>query len=145
MFPFPPPAVPASSPLAQLLQICQQLHACSDEELQDQLRKMACVQPEQLVQPVRFLLHSSQYVDQQLGALEAATATPASPAPSIALLSVREREVLSLLAKGYTMPRIAEKLFLSAATVNIHCANMREKLGLRGRNALILFAGGREN
>ena len=136
------PAVPASSALAQLLQICQQLHVCSDKELQDQLRQLACQQPEQLVQPVRFLLHSSQYVDQQLGALAASTATSAPAAPSTVLLSVREREVLSLLAEGYTMPRIAEKLFISPATVNNHCARMRVKLGLQGRNALVMYAAG---
>ena len=135
-----PPATPIVNSLAQLLQLCQQLHACSDEELQNQLHQLAYAQPERLVYPVRLLLHGSQYLRQQLGALKAVAAAPAPPAPSPALLSTREREVLSLLAKGYTMPRIAEKLFISPATVNNHCTRMREKLRLRGRNALLKFA-----
>lgn len=58
----------------------------------------------------------------------------------ISLLSSREREVLALLALGYTLPRIGQKLFISPATVNNHCARMREKLELRGRNALVAYA-----
>lgn len=142
MTPLKFPVAPASSALAQLIHICQQLHTCSDEELQTQLRALACTQPAELVQSVRFLLHNSQYVAQQLGAPEAAAATPAPPEPAAALLSAREREVLRLLAEGYTLPRIAGQLFISAATVNNHCAKMREKLGLRGRNALMAYAVG---
>ena len=140
--PPPPPANPTANSLAQLLQLCQQLHACSDDELASQLHQLAYAQPNLLVQPVRLLLHSSQYLRQQLGAPEAATSTPALPTSSLVLLSPRECEVLILLAQGHTMPRIAEKLFISPATVNNHCARMREKLGLRGRNALLKYANG---
>ena len=87
------------------------------------------------MQPVRLLLHSSQYIRQQRAPLAPATTAPA-PAPT-SVLSAREQEVLALLAQGLTMPQIGDKLFISPATVNNHCARMREKLGLRGRNALM--------
>ncbi|MEJ7666096.1 MAG: helix-turn-helix transcriptional regulator [Hymenobacter sp.] len=48
--------------------------------------------------------------------------------------------MLALLTKGHTLPQIGDKLFISPATVNNHCARMREKLGLRGRNALMRYA-----
>ena len=56
------------------------------------------------------------------------------------LLSAREREVLALLARGCTLPQIGAALFISPATVNNHCARMREKLGLKGSKALLRFA-----
>ncbi|OGT25317.1 MAG: DNA-binding response regulator [Gammaproteobacteria bacterium RBG_16_66_13] len=55
-------------------------------------------------------------------------------------LSDREREVLRLLAYGYTNRQIAEKLFLSVKTVEGYKARIVEKLGLRGRAALTRYA-----
>ena len=124
------------NPLGQLLELCRQLHSYSDEELQRQLHQLAFEQPERLVHPVRLLLHSSRYFQRTT----APDAVPISTGQPHSLLSAREREVLALLAKGYTLPRIGKQLFISSATVNNHCARMREKLGLRGRNALITYA-----
>ncbi len=136
-----PATTPTDNTLTQLLRLCEELHVCSDAELQNQLHQMAFSRPEHLLQPVRLLLHSSLYLRQQLLA-DAVVAAPVSTKPSVSLLSPREREVLALLAKGYTLPRIGEKLFISTATVNNHCARMREKLGLRGRNALAEYGAG---
>lgn len=46
-------------------------------------------------------------------------------------LTTREREVLHLAAQGYTNAEIAQRLFISRRTVEIHRANMLRKLGLR--------------
>jgi pimeloyl-ACP methyl ester carboxylesterase/DNA-binding CsgD family transcriptional regulator len=51
-----------------------------------------------------------------------------------ALLSAREREVLSLVAQGMTEAQIAERLVVSPHTVHRHMANIRAKLG-RGSGA----------
>ncbi len=56
------------------------------------------------------------------------------------LLSNRERQVLKLVALGYTNRQIADKLFLSVKTVETYRARMQEKLGIRGRAALVRYA-----
>jgi two-component system response regulator NreC len=55
-------------------------------------------------------------------------------------LTSREREVLKLIAEGYTNQEIAERLVLSPATVQTHRANMMAKLGLHSRTELIKYA-----
>jgi pimeloyl-ACP methyl ester carboxylesterase/DNA-binding CsgD family transcriptional regulator len=52
-----------------------------------------------------------------------------------AALSVREREVLTLVAEGLTDAQIAERLVLSSHTVHRHVANARTKLGVSSRAA----------
>lgn len=55
-------------------------------------------------------------------------------------LSDREREVLTLVALGHTAAEIAERLSLSAKTVETYRARGMDKLGLRSRAALVRFA-----
>ncbi|QNK59952.1 response regulator transcription factor [Paenibacillus sp. PAMC21692] len=55
-------------------------------------------------------------------------------------LSEREKEVLSLAAKGYGNKEIAELLFISVKTVESHKSNVMEKLGLKTRPELIQYA-----
>ena len=54
-------------------------------------------------------------------------------------LSDREQEVLRQVALGYTSAEIAEKLNLSAKTVETYRARGMEKLGLSNRAALVRF------
>jgi len=55
-------------------------------------------------------------------------------------LSPREREVLQLIAEGYTNKEIAEILSISIKTVQAHRANMMKKLDLHDRGDLIKYA-----
>jgi pimeloyl-ACP methyl ester carboxylesterase/DNA-binding CsgD family transcriptional regulator len=60
--------------------------------------------------------------------------------PAAVLLSGREREVLTLVARGLSDPEIAEKLVLSHHTVHRHVANIRNKLGHGSRTAAVAEA-----
>ena len=55
-------------------------------------------------------------------------------------LSSREREVLQLIAEGYTSKEIAEILCLSVKTVQSHRTNLMGKLDLHDRGELIKYA-----
>jgi two-component system response regulator NreC len=55
-------------------------------------------------------------------------------------LSEREKEVLTLIAKGYSNKEIADRLMISVKTVETHKSNVMEKLGLRSRPELVKFA-----
>ena len=59
---------------------------------------------------------------------------------SYELLTMREREVLHLLAEGKSNKETATVLNLSLYTVETHRANILEKLHLRGTPELILYA-----
>jgi two-component system response regulator NreC len=56
------------------------------------------------------------------------------------LITEREREVLALVALGYTTPQIAAKLCISDKTVETHRAHIAGKLGLSMRADLVRFA-----
>lgn len=55
-------------------------------------------------------------------------------------LSRREREVLQLLAQGYSNQQVADQIRVSVKTVETYRTRLREKLGLKGRAELYRFA-----
>jgi two-component system, NarL family, response regulator NreC len=55
-------------------------------------------------------------------------------------LTAREREVLQLVAEGFTNADIASKLFISQRTVESHRANLMQKLSFNSRAELISYA-----
>jgi pimeloyl-ACP methyl ester carboxylesterase/DNA-binding CsgD family transcriptional regulator len=61
-------------------------------------------------------------------------------APQFATLSLREREILSLIARGSTNLEIGRELFISEKTVRNHVTNIFEKLGVRTRALAIVLA-----
>jgi DNA-binding NarL/FixJ family response regulator len=77
-----------------------------------------------------------------------AAAGPAAPPPAedpatdpgLDLLSAREREVMQLLARGYTYREIGSRLFISVKTVESHASNVLRKLQLSNRNELTRWA-----
>src|SRR5262249_40861638 len=56
------------------------------------------------------------------------------------LLTSREREVLQLIAEGYSNQKIAGELFISVKTVEAHRAHIMSKLHARNRTDLIRYA-----
>ena len=55
-------------------------------------------------------------------------------------LTEREREVLALVARGYTNKQIADTLYVSEKTARNHVSHILEKLGLSRRSEAAAFA-----
>ena len=61
-------------------------------------------------------------------------------AGAVARLTPREREIVGLIAQGKTDAQIASDLLLSMHTIHRHVANVRTKLQVRSRAAIIALA-----
>jgi len=77
--------------------------------------------------------------------LDAFRDAPAVPSgnPDLDQLTPREREVMRLLARGYTYREIAGELFISVKTVETHASNVLRKLQLSSRHQLTRWAADR--
>jgi DNA-binding NarL/FixJ family response regulator len=97
----------------------------------------------ELVQAIRQVLEGRDYLSPEFTqrAIEAykekAEAAARDPYDT---LTTREREVLQLAAEGHTNPQIAEKLFLSPRTVEMHRSNLMRKLDLANQTELVRYA-----
>jgi DNA-binding NarL/FixJ family response regulator len=60
--------------------------------------------------------------------------------PALDSLTVREREVMSLVAEGLSNDEIAERLFVSPMTAKTHVSRAMTKLAARDRAQLVVFA-----
>jgi two-component system response regulator NreC len=59
---------------------------------------------------------------------------------SYSTLTEREREILKLVAEGYTNNQIAERLVISPKTVDTHRTHIMDKLNLHSRAELVKYA-----
>jgi DNA-binding NarL/FixJ family response regulator len=77
---------------------------------------------------------SQRAIDAYLEKIEAGALDPYET------LTARERQTLQLVAEGHTNQEIADRLFISARTVETHRASVMKKLGLRTHSDVVLFA-----
>jgi len=93
-------------------------------------------EPAELLQAFRLAVAGGNYLHPRLGALMATgDDTPAEGA----VLSEREREVIRLIANGYTNPEIAEQLNVAERTVKTYRARAIEKLGFSSRAEITAY------
>ena len=85
---------------------------------------------EELVRAVRQVADGRRYLAPEIAEAMALSALGAAPASPFELLSARELEIALLLTRGQSMPRIAERLNLSAKTVATYKYRVFEKLGI---------------
>jgi DNA-binding NarL/FixJ family response regulator len=95
-------------------------------ELSDAIRQVAAGQPVFSPRLAGFLLDSFRDLP------------PADP--ELDLLSEREREVLQLIARGYTYRETGAELYISIKTVESHVSSVLRKLQLSNRNELTRWA-----
>jgi DNA-binding NarL/FixJ family response regulator len=89
-----------------------------------------------LIAAIQLVADGGGYVDPELGAK---LVTPGGPS-ALEPLSERERDIIQLLALGYTNQEIGKKLFISVRTVDTHRAHIMRKLQLETRAQLVMFA-----
>lgn len=90
----------------------------------------------ELVEAVRRAAVGESYLNPRLGARLASEPPPARPGG----FSVREVEVLRMIALGHTNAEIAGELYLSVRTVETHRARIQQKLRLASRSQLVRYA-----
>lgn len=80
------------------------------------------------------------FVLDAFASMPAAEGVPASFDPELDQLSAREREVLRLIARGYTYRELARELSISNKTVESHVSAVLRKLQLSSRHQLTKWA-----
>jgi len=97
----------------------------------------------ELVDAVRAVAEGGRYLHPSLGAelVRAEDDATRGTGPQRGIpLSVREVDVLRLVARGYSNKEIADELFISVRTVETHKTHIMQKTSLRARSDLTRFA-----
>jgi DNA-binding NarL/FixJ family response regulator len=98
----------------------------------------------ELVDAVRAIAHGDVYVGAGAARVLAKNLTKKDPAQTererFDKLTQRERDVMRLVAQGYSAPEIGERLFISPKTVDTYKQRIQEKLGLAHRSDYVQLA-----
>ncbi|MCX6349015.1 MAG: response regulator transcription factor [Candidatus Aureabacteria bacterium] len=98
---------------------------------------------EELVVAIKVVFAGKTYISAALSRLMTKKGPPgkrAVVADRLEALSLREKEILGMLAEGYANAGIGDKLFLSPETVKTHRRNLMAKLDIHNVSALVRFA-----
>lgn len=82
--------------------------------------------------------YSNEVTDAIMESHRKPTASERPKEPNVKLTK-REKEVLRLLAEGFTGPEVADKLFIAQSTVETHRRNVIEKANIKSKE-LVVFA-----
>jgi LuxR family maltose regulon positive regulatory protein len=143
--------------LQALRSLCLWAHDRRDDALEALAEALRLGEPQGYVRrfvdcpaPMPTLLYEAanrgiggSYVGRLLAALGGGTAPKAADRADAGIvepLSGRELDVLRLLAVGLSNKQVADKLFISLATVKWHTSNVYSKLGVRNRTAAVAQA-----
>jgi DNA-binding NarL/FixJ family response regulator len=95
---------------------------------------------DELVMAIRSVHQGKSFIDSNVTSTILADYCQTETNTSDTNLSEREREILVMLARGYSNRQIAELLKISPKTVDFHRARIMKKLGIKGRVALAQYA-----
>ena len=97
--------------------------------------------PHDLLQAIRDVAHGESALHPSIARkLVRQFSQPATPPPAHAVLTEREVEVLSQIARGRSNQQIADALYISERTVRTHVSSILEKLHLANRTQATLYA-----
>ena len=95
---------------------------------------------DEILQAIQIVSEGRDFLPAEI-ALALATSNPIHPNPHyIPKLSMREKEVLSLIISEHTTQEIADKLFISVNTVETHRNHLLQKLGAKNLAGLVRIA-----
>jgi DNA-binding NarL/FixJ family response regulator len=106
-------------------------------------------QPEDLLSGIRAVASGDAVVapsltrrllDAYVHHLPVGSTDTSSPDPRLAALTDREREILTVIGKGWTNTEIATRLHLAESTVKTHVGRILAKTGSRDRVQAVIFA-----
>src|SRR5262249_7860250 len=119
-----------------------------DEYVYSALQAGACgfllkdVTPDHLIDAVRLVKSGDALLAPSITRrlVERYAARPSRPRHDLDSLTEREADVLRLMARGLGNQEIAEKLFVSEATVKTHVAHILDKLTVENRVQAVIAA-----
>jgi DNA-binding NarL/FixJ family response regulator len=101
----------------------------------------------ELLAAIRSICRGESFIDSSVAnavirqsVLKRTAVHSAEPGKVRHVLSRRERQVLELVAEGFTNQEVADRLFLSIKTVETHRSRLMRKLGLHSRADLMRYA-----
>jgi DNA-binding NarL/FixJ family response regulator len=97
--------------------------------------------PRKLVGAIRQVVNGDIYLSEKMaGRLMEQVGKQGKWDVPVSVLSDREIEVLTLLARGFGAREIADKLYLSVKTIESHRERIKEKLNLKNATELLRYA-----
>ncbi|MCE6976783.1 two-component system response regulator NarL [Pseudomonas frederiksbergensis] len=117
----------------------------AEDDIRDALRLDADgyllkdMEPELLIQYIRDALNGALVISPGLTQVMA-QALRAPPRQAVVELTERERQVLKIIASGFSNKVIGHKLGITEGTVKVHVKNLLHKLGLRSRVEAAVWA-----
>lgn len=97
---------------------------------------------EELVKAIKILFTGDSYIGQEITHVffDSLRTKKKEFEKNTFKLTKREKEVLSLIAKGITSIEIGKQLFIAASTVDTHRRNLIDKIGVSNSKELIIYA-----
>jgi two-component system, NarL family, response regulator NreC len=98
---------------------------------------------QELIRAIRRVVANKTYLSSRIMDLvvKEYVAPPAyADSPCASHLTIREKEVLQLVAEGYSTPQIANSLHVSAKTIETHRQNLMMKINTKGIAGLTKYA-----
>ena len=99
------------------------------------------VEQQELLHAIRHIMNHGTYYSQEIvSILTSELKGRQHKSDTVHDLSKRELEVIGLICQEYSSTEIAEKLFISKSTVDVHRKNILQKTGAKNLVGLIRFA-----